>query len=359
MKYIAPHCVKYIAPDPSIRFYFAPTTHHPPVNFRCASHSSCLGARVHSSGVVSIAWSLVVSTYRRIEKEQAKSASMSTAQGPAVPPAGGDGNGNGKKNKNRSRGGKFKKNKGPSKPKMTKEERRAKYTKIAHDRRDRKIASARSKNLVCFRCRKKGHAAADCTTDLGDGSEAPGGDNLTARAGRGGGKHCYKCGSTEHGLSQCSKMKNAPRLASGKIDFTKVELPHATCYICNTMGHLASSCDKNEGRGIFIKGGGGCRVCGSVQHIASDCPDNDKKRKKRRGDDNSDDDVDVDDDGAAVVDDFLEEENGKEERRKKKAKTARKRDDDEGNGNGDDGADAILKPEAPKMKKRKKKVVNF
>ena len=291
---------------------------------------------------------------------------MSTPQGSsAMPPAGGEGKSQ-RKHKNRPR----KKNKGPAKPKMTKEERRAKYTKIAHDRRDRKIASARSKNLVCFRCRKKGHAAADCTTDLGDGSEAPASsNNPMVSAGRGGGKHCYKCGSIEHGLSQCPKMKNAARLPSGKIDFTKVDLPHATCYICNNMGHLASSCDQNEGRGIFVKGGGGCRLCGSVQHIASDCPDNDKKKKKRRGGD--DDEVEVDDDGAAVVDDLLEEEAGNEARasREKKAKKSRKRNqDDEDNsgkhdGNGNDGGDedaaAIVKPEPPKTKKRKKKVVNF
>jgi zinc finger CCHC domain-containing protein 9 len=279
---------------------------------------------------------------------------MSTPQGSA--PAGG--HGNTKKNKNRS----SKKNKGPSKPKMTKEERRAKYTKIAHDRRDRKISSARSKNLVCFRCRRKGHAAADCTTDLGDGSEAPASDNPLVSAGRGGGKHCYKCGSIDHGLSKCPKMKNAPRLPSGKIDFTKVDLPHATCYICNTMGHLASSCDKNEGRGIFVKGGGGCRLCGSVQHIASDCPDNDKKKKKRRGDD---DDVEVDDDGAAVVDDLLEEEEeggNKDSWEKKVRQRSEGNGDSDGIGNDDDEDDdaaAVVKPEPPKMKKRRKKVVNF
>ena len=291
---------------------------------------------------------------------------MSTPHGSsAMPPAGSHGKSK-KKHKSRPR----KKNRGPTKPKMTKEERRAKYTKIAHDRRDRKIASARSKNLVCFRCRKKGHAAADCTTDLGDGSEAPAaGNNPMVSAGRGGGKHCYKCGSIEHGLSQCPNMKNAPRLPSGKIDFTKVDLPHATCYICNTMGHLASSCDQNEGRGIFVKGGGGCRLCGSVQHIASDCPDNDKKKKKRREDDEG---VEVDADGAAVVDDLLEEEAGNEAAgRKKKAdagKKVRTRDQDKGSSSGNDGsgndgddgdAAAIARPEPPKTKKRKKKVVNF
>ena len=132
---------------------------------------------------------------------------------------------------------------------------------------------------------------------------------------------------------------------------------------------IGCSCDQNEGRGIFVKGGGGCRLCGSVQHIASDCPDNDNKKKKRRGDD---DDVEVDADGAAVVDDLLEAEAGNEATsRKKKAgtgKKARKRDQDEGRSGGNDGsgndgddgdAAATVKPEPPKTKKRKKKVVNF
>mmetsp|Transcript_29184 Transcript_29184/g.64338 ORF Transcript_29184/g.64338 Transcript_29184/m.64338 type:complete len:275 (+) Transcript_29184:90-914(+) len=274
---------------------------------------------------------------------------MST-EGSSVPTTaggGGAGKNNRKKNKHRSRRSA---NKGPPKPRMTKEERRAKYTKIAHDRRDKKISAARSKNLICFRCRRKGHAAADCTTDLGDGSQAPGGDvsgsnNLLARAGRGGGKICYKCGSIEHGLAGCPKMKGAPRLPSGKFDFARIDLPHASCYLCNDMGHLASSCEKNEGRGIFVKGAIGCRVCGSVHHIASDCPENDKN-KKNKGRSKDDEDANrVNVDGAAVVDDLLEDGGGD--------------GDGDGVGVGTAGNEGgAIKPEPPKRRK-KKKVVNF
>ena len=229
------------------------------------------------------------------------------SEGASSTAGGGIGNVGNEKNKKRDRPRRY--HKGAPKRKMTKEERRAKYTKIAHDRRDKKIAAARSRNLVCFRCRKKGHAAADCTADFGSqgaqGNDS--GSNLSASAGRGGGKICYKCGSIEHGLSGCPKMKGAPRLSSGKFDFHGIDLPYASCYLCNEMGHLASTCERNDGRGIFVKGKVGCRVCGSVQHIASDCPDSSKRKLKKGRDDGDDHAYRVDGHGAAVVDVLLED----------------------------------------------------
>ena len=50
----------------------------------------------------------------------------------------------------------------PNKPKMTKEERRAKYTAKAHARRDAAMARSRDRDLTCYRCRKTGHSSENC-----------------------------------------------------------------------------------------------------------------------------------------------------------------------------------------------------
>jgi len=133
------------------------------------------------------------------------------------------------------------------KTKMTKEERKAKYTAIARDRQERKS----SKNLICYHCREKGHAAQHCP-----------------KAGEEDGVLCYKCGSTEHSLSSCPKKEAAP---------TDLSLPFAICFICQEKGHLASSCPSNT-HGIYVNGGC-CKICGSTGHRKSDCPENKRKRK--------------------------------------------------------------------------------
>ncbi|CAJ1927708.1 unnamed protein product [Cylindrotheca closterium] len=147
------------------------------------------------------------------------------------------------------------------KPKMTKEERRAKYTALARKRRDKQKEQrgvhnqrfGHNKQIVCFQCRKSGHTVATCP--LNAGNEAV--DKCTKVL-------CYKCGSTKHSLSECTHRDSSK------------ELPYAKCFICGEMGHLSSHCSKNK-KGIYVNGGS-CRYCGSTEHLATDC--NDKKKKK-------------------------------------------------------------------------------
>jgi hypothetical protein len=128
--------------------------------------------------------------------------------------------------------------KGP-KPKITKEERRAKYTRLAKERREKQAKRERSRDVVCFKCRAKGHTSSDC------GQQAV--------------VLCYKCGSTEHSLKECSEYRKGD-----------TDLKFASCYFCGEKGHLASTCPDNS-RGIYVNGGA-CRKCGSTQHISAECP---------------------------------------------------------------------------------------
>ena len=132
---------------------------------------------------------------------------------------------------------------------------------------------------------------------------------------------CYKCGSTEHRIQQCEKIK--PFLKnnkSAKIDFGKLgELPYANCYICNESGHLSSFCPKNSGNGVFPDGGV-CRECGEGGHFAKDCP---KKNRSKHDDVES-----VASEKSVTIEQYLEEEDDKLE-------------------------------EVEKVPKKKKKVVNF
>ena len=141
-----------------------------------------------------------------------------------------------------------------TKPKMTKEERRAKYTEIARKRRQKQlgIRFGGKKQTVCYLCRKPGHTVSNCPSKGNDSMEPQ--------------TLCYKCGSTEHALSRC------PKRNSGQHD----NLPFATCFLCKQKGHLISSCPQNKS-GIYVNGGS-CRVCGSIKHLASSCPE--RKRKE-------------------------------------------------------------------------------
>mmetsp|Transcript_20023 Transcript_20023/g.32336 ORF Transcript_20023/g.32336 Transcript_20023/m.32336 type:complete len:228 (+) Transcript_20023:98-781(+) len=157
-------------------------------------------------------------------------------------------------------------------PKMTKEERRKKYTEIARKRREKQEGRGKggrydggnhSKKNVCYNCRQPGHTVANCpSANARDLSSV----NAVAE-GQSSGLLCYKCGSTEHALHACPKRKQGDRN----------DLPYATCFVCKEKGHLASRCPKNS-NGIYVHGGS-CRVCGSQQHLASECPE--KKRKKK------------------------------------------------------------------------------
>ena len=230
---------------------------------------------------------------------------------------------------------------------MTKEERRAKYTAIAHNRRDANIARARNKHLICYRCRKTGHSAENCknsaiiagsklsNNEVGDTSGGGGGERKAKishsikkqRGAVGGNSICYKCGSTEHRIQSCPKIKTflppGEVKKNTKIDFGKLgELPFANCYVCNKSGHLASHCPEST-KGLYPQGGS-CRECGSVYHFVSDCPEKEKAKKMRhRSEDGQkgDDVSNASSSDSVVIDQFLEgEDRGGEEKVEKKTK---------------------------------------
>lgn len=154
-----------------------------------------------------------------------------------------------------------------SKRKITKVERREKYTAIAKERQ----MLNQQKDLTCFQCRQKGHTVQFCTQANIDDS-----NDVASKSARSK-KHlakpimhacCYKCGSMEHSLAKC------PKRASGKSEKEDTELPFATCFICQRKGHLSSQCSQNE-HGIYVNGGQ-CKHCSSIYHRASDCPNNKK-----------------------------------------------------------------------------------
>lgn len=149
------------------------------------------------------------------------------------------------------------------KPKITKEERRAKYTALARARRDKHMNKQRDKNLICYKCRKKGHSAENCVEVENNDNNNNHNKTQMKQKQKGQGSICYKCGSTEHRIQICPKIKKYLKTGQTKVDFSKVgELPFASCYVCQKMGHLASSCPESR-NGVFPMGGS-CRECGSV-----------------------------------------------------------------------------------------------
>ncbi|CAM9779384.1 unnamed protein product, partial [Chrysoparadoxa australica] len=140
--------------------------------------------------------------------------------------------------------------------KMTKEQRREKYTKKAKEQREKAAEKRRlalgyqgtrhtardASKLYCLFCRGKGHLVADCKKK--EGGEEQGETCL-----------CFRCGSKEHRLKDCKKRSK-----------DQSRLPFATCFICSAKGHLASQCQENE-NGIYPKGGC-CKLCSSKKHLA-------------------------------------------------------------------------------------------
>lgn len=161
------------------------------------------------------------------------------------------------------------------KPKMTKEERRKKYTDIARKRRQKQNGTRHgggNKNSVCYNCRQPGHNAADCP----EANKETVCTIVGSKDGSSSATLCYKCGSTEHALHNCPKRHRGD----------PTDLPYATCFICGEKGHLASACSQNK-HGIYVNGGS-CRFCGSQQHLATNCPEK-KKRKKEPTESNRND----------------------------------------------------------------------
>ena len=164
----------------------------------------------------------------------------------------------------------------PNKPKMTKEERRAKYTDIARKRRQKQQGFRRQQQggggrfgnhntpSVCYACRQPGHTIANCPTKAQEQESS----NSAVL--------CYKCGSTEHALKDCPKRGGGGNNNNNNNN----DLPFATCFLCQEKGHLASSCPTNS-HGIYVNGGS-CKHCGSQQHLATNCPEK-KTNKKKKG----------------------------------------------------------------------------
>lgn len=94
-----------------------------------------------------------------------------------------------------------------------------------------------SKALNCLKCRRPGHKMRDCP----ENKSTP--------------EYCYNCGESEHSTKQCP------------MPFTNYS--HALCFLCDTKGHLASACPKND-RGVYPNGGS-CHYCGSIKHLARNC----------------------------------------------------------------------------------------
>mmetsp|Transcript_25194 Transcript_25194/g.29156 ORF Transcript_25194/g.29156 Transcript_25194/m.29156 type:complete len:235 (+) Transcript_25194:118-822(+) len=201
-------------------------------------------------------------------------------------------------NKNTKHGNNYK-NKKQSKPKITKEERRAKYTQLARDRRQKNGIKSRNKDVICFQCRKRGHTVSECPKAGGVYS-----NNNSVKSQSFTKNCCYKCGGTTHSLKLCKKLTpDEKKLVQrgGKIDYSKMELPFAVCFICNEKGHLSGMCTKNK-NGIYVKGGC-CRLCGSKDHLVVNCPT--KQNEEKNGDDD-------DDQSAGDVDEYLEDEGNQE-----------------------------------------------
>jgi hypothetical protein len=125
-------------------------------------------------------------------------------------------------------------------PKLSKEERKRKFTQDLNDERE----AEKSRHIECLGCRKKGHMLKDCP-------DAESNKNVAG--------HCFNCGSTEHALRHC------PQPNDGKA------LKFAKCFICGGVGHISKACPEN-GNGLYPRGGC-CHICLQKTHLVRDCPE--------------------------------------------------------------------------------------
>ncbi|KAH7108027.1 hypothetical protein BKA62DRAFT_4092 [Auriculariales sp. MPI-PUGE-AT-0066] len=124
------------------------------------------------------------------------------------------------------------------------------------EQRRQKRIHERLESTVCFACRQKGHAAADCPdSNLVLDNDKDVGNTAAARPATG---ICYRCGATNYSLKRCRKPENPDD-----------PLPFATCFVCKRKGHLAGKCGQNS-KGVYPKGGS-CVLCGKTSHLAKDC----------------------------------------------------------------------------------------
>jgi zinc finger CCHC domain-containing protein 9 len=184
------------------------------------------------------------------------------------------------------------------KKKITKEERREKYTAIAKERQVKK----QQKDVMCFRCRQKGHSIQYCTNEAAVVADAETENGESQNNGTPGSciesettnkkskkvKNqltvcCYKCGSTEHNLASCPEVEDEKNSKKTKnqatVQVPQQQLPYATCFICQQRGHIALQCPQNQ-HGIYVQGNGQCKFCGSKYHRGSHCPDKSSHTKR-------------------------------------------------------------------------------
>lgn len=131
---------------------------------------------------------------------------------------------------------------------------------LTEARRLKRIAG-RSADMTCFACREVGHSAKDCPAiqlDAGRNRSTTTRTNAKATAGVVVGI-CYRCGSRKHNLARCRQPAQPDN-----------PLPYASCFVCSGQGHLASSCPRNNGKGVYPNGGS-CKLCGETTHLARDC----------------------------------------------------------------------------------------
>jgi zinc finger CCHC domain-containing protein 9 len=171
------------------------------------------------------------------------------------------------------------------KPKLTKEDRREKYTQLARDRKNRAVAKAVGRTQICYGCRLRGHSLAFCPSATASANDKDKSASKQAKAVIRE-KICYKCGSKDHSLSACPDYHSS----------SDTDLPFAQCFVCNEQGHLASQCSQNE-KGVFPNGGA-CKKCGSNRHVSSKCSvktESAKKNKHANDSASDNDDFDVSD----------------------------------------------------------------